>query len=158
MFTLKQSTKQSSQQPTNKNMNLQIQAIKEFNINISSELEDFLESGCYDVGEFANQEADNSSEVIYYAEAEKLYYESSLDEREAAEKTIEDIGGFPAGCGMSQRFCIIAFWILYRRISEDLVKQCLELSELLTSSLDIPSNRRRWGEIVEEMIESLEAA
>jgi hypothetical protein len=139
-------------------MNLQIQAIKELNINISEELEDFLESGCYDIGEFANQEADNSSEVIYYARAEKLYSEASLSAREGAEEIIEDIGGFPAGCDMSQRFCILAFWILYRRISEDLVEQCSELSELLTNALDIPSNRRKWGEIVEDMIESLDAA
>jgi len=139
-------------------MNLQIQAIKELNINMSEELEDFLESGCYDIGEFANQEADNSSEVIYYAEAEKLYGEASSSEREGAEEIIENIGGFSADCDMKQRFCIIAFWILYRRISGRLSEQSKELSELLTSALDVPSNRRKWGKIVDEVIECLEAA
>ena len=133
-------------------MNLQRQAIKELNIKISSELEDFLESGCYDIAEFANQEADNSSEVIYYAEAEKLYNEANPSEREDAEGIIEDFDGFPADCSMKQRFCVIAFWILHRRISEDLTKQCSELSELLAEAIDIRANRVKWGAIVEDMI------
>ena len=139
-------------------MNLQIQAIKELNINISSELEEFLESDCYDIAEFANQEADNSSEVIYYAEAEKLYNEASSSEREGAEETIEDVDGFPAGCSMQQRFCVLAFWILYRRISEDLARQCLELSELLSEAIEIRANRVKWGVIVGDMVEALESA
>jgi len=139
-------------------MNLQIQAIKAFDINISSELEEFLGSGCYDVAEWANQEAENSSEVIYYAEAEKLYNEANPSEREDAEGIIEDCGGLPTDCGMKQRFCVLAFWILYRRISEDLTKQCSELSELLTDSIEIRANRVKWGIIVEDMIEALETA
>jgi len=59
---------------------------------------------------------------------------------------------------MKQRFCILAFWILYRRISEDLARQCSELSELLTDAIDIRANRVKWGIIVEDMVDALESA
>ena len=126
-------------------MNTQI--IKSLNIEIPSELEEFMLSGHDEVSDYCHECADMSEDVIYYAKAEALYADATYEERQEAEATIEDCGGFGEGKDMSDRFTILAYWITYNRLSNELREQAEELAEALGSKRDD----------LEEIIDTLEA-
>ncbi len=126
-------------------MNTQI--IKSLNIEIPSELEEFMLSGHDEVSDYCHECADMSEDVIYYSKAEALYADATYEERQEAEATIEDCGGFGEGKDMSDRFTILAYWITYNRLSNELREQAEELAEALGSKRDD----------LEEIIDTLEA-
>jgi len=99
-----------------------IEKIEELNINISisSELQDFLTSGADCVSDYAHEYADNSADVIYYARAESLYSRTSSEQRDQAEQSVEDCGGFGEGKTMADRFVQLAYWITYNEVSQEL--------------------------------------
>jgi len=102
-------------------MNTQI--ITDLKIEIGTELAEFAESGHDEVTDYCHEQADGSADVIYYAKAEALYNGASMEERDEAEATIEDCGGFGEGKTMSDRFTILAYWITYNRLSAEIREQ-----------------------------------
>ena len=104
---------------------MNIELLKELNIELPDALSEFLESGHEDLGDHCHEMADGSEHVIYYHKAEALYSEASTEERDEAESTIEDCGGFGDGKTMADRFTQLAFWIICRRI-EAVIREQLE--------------------------------
>ena len=126
---------------------MKTQIIKELNIDLPYELEDFLKSGHADLNEYCHGCADGSVDVIYYGKAESLYNQATTEERDEAEASVEDCGGFGEGADMATRFTLLAYWITYNRLMEGLREQAEELAEKLTG--------KRYD--VEELIDTLES-
>jgi len=123
------------------------------NINTGSNLAEFLESGHEDLQDWLHEQADGHADVIYYAKAEALYIEASLNERQDAEAMVEVCGGFPEGCDMATRFCLLAFWITYARLE----KETREEIETAIANLDFEREYYEAKERINEAIDCLEA-
>ena len=115
-------------------MNTQI--IKSLNIEIPSELEEFMLSGHDEVSDYCHECADMSEDVIYYAKALVLYAAATHEERQEAEATIEDCGGFGEGKDMADRFTILAYWIAYNRLSNELREQAEAAEEAVREKME----------------------
>ena len=115
---------------------MKIEILKKLNIELPTELEEFIESGHDNLNDYAHEYADSSESVIYYSKAEELYHAASTKERDLAEAMNEDCGGFPDGCDMAQRFCILAYWIEYSRISEIIKDQAYEATAAVRDYID----------------------
>lgn len=135
-----------------------LELLNDLNINISTELEEFLQSGHDNLSDYCHESSDSSADVIYYAKAEKLYHDASYTERGEAEEMIEDCGGFGEANTMSDRFTLLAYWITYNREMESLRDDLEELKNDLEEAMEEGKNRSKWGVLAEEMIETLECA
>ena len=116
-------------------MNIQ-EKLEKLNIEVPTELSEFLESGHDCLSDYCHEYADGDADVIYYARAEALYHEASAAEREEAEEMNSDCGGFPDDCDMAQRFTILAYWIVNARIGETIREQAGELAELIRERIE----------------------
>ncbi|RLC69123.1 MAG: hypothetical protein DRH97_00795 [Chloroflexi bacterium] len=130
----------------------------DLNIELEDELSDLFNSGHDEISDFAHESADGDADVIYYSKAEALYNAASQAERDEAESTIEDCGGFGEDATMSSRFTVLAYWITYNRLMEALRTQASDLVDVLEEQSEKPEVRRLWGEVIDEVIEVLEAA
>jgi hypothetical protein len=110
--------------------------LEKLNIEVPTELSEFIESGHDCLSDYCHEYADGDSDVIYYSKAEALYHEASSEEREAAEDMNRDCGGFPDDCNMAKRFTILAYWIVNARISETIREQAEELAELVRENME----------------------
>ena len=128
------------------------------NIELECELSDLFNSGHDEVTDFAHESADGSEDVIYYSKAEALYNSASMSERDEAESTTEDCGGFGDNTDMASRFTLLAYWITYNRLMEALRSQASDLIDELEEQAEKPEVRRMWGAVIDEVIEVLEAA
>ena len=115
-------------------MNTQI--ITDLKIEIGSELSEFAESGHDEVTDYCHEQADGSADVIYYAKAEELYNRASTEERDEAESTIEDCGGFGDNTDMASRFTLLAYWITYNRLSSDIREQAEAAEEAVREKIE----------------------
>jgi hypothetical protein len=107
-----------------------ITALEKANIiGISTDMQEFVDSGIDNIGDWAHEQADGHENVIYYGKAEELYREASTDERDEAEQMNEDCGGFPDGIDMAQRFTILAYWIMRNRYERGIAEERDELVE-----------------------------
>ena len=97
--------------------------ITDLKIEIGDELSEFIESGHDEMADYCHEQADSSEDVIYYAKAEALYNAASTEERDEAEATVEDCGGFGEGKTMADRFTILAYWITFNRLSAEIREQ-----------------------------------
>ena len=138
-------------------MNTQEKLFAALNIELEDELSDFFNSGHDDLHDFAHESADGDGDVIYYSRAESLYNNASNDERNEAENTIEDCGGFGDDTDMASRFTVLAYWITRNRLVEALREQCESLVEKLEEAAELPEVRRLWSEVIDETVETLEA-
>ena len=117
----------------NTNTQDMIEALK---IEIHYELGEFIASGHDEVTDWAHEQADSDECVIYYAKAEELYNSASSEERNEAEDTIKDCGGFGDDCdSMAQRFTILAYWITYNRLTASIREQAEEVEEAIREKL-----------------------
>ena len=128
------------------------------NIELEDELSDLFNSGHDNIHDAACESADGDENVIYYSKAEALYNAASMDERNEAEGTIEDCGGFGEDADMQSRFVSLAYWITYNRLMEALRAQASGLIDELEEQSEKPEVRRMWGEVIDEVLEVLEAA
>ena len=104
-------------------MQTTLNTLSSLNINAGTSLEEFLESGIDYLSDWKHERADGDANVIYYAKAEALYAEASLDERVNAEAMVEVSGGFGEGATMPSRFCTLAYWITYARLETEVRKE-----------------------------------
>lgn len=126
------------------------------NIELEDEISDLFNSCHDDISDFAHESADGDADVIYYGKAEALYNSASMSERDEAESTIEDCGGFGDNADMSRRFTLLAYWITYNRLMEALRSQASDLIDSLELEAEKPEVRRLWGVIIDEATEVLE--
>ena len=74
--------------------------------------------------------------MIYYAKAEELHNSASYEERNEAEDMVRDCGGFGEDCDtMAQRFTILAYWIVYNRLTAEIQAQAEEAEEALRDKI-----------------------
>jgi hypothetical protein len=114
---------------------MKTELITKLGIEIPTELLEFIESGHDELSDYCHEYADGSEDVIYYAKAEELYSSASTEEREQAEETNRDCGGFPEDCDMAQRFTILAYWIINARIGETIREQAEEVEEAIRDNI-----------------------
>lgn len=114
---------------------MNIELITKLGIELPTELSEFIESGQDELTDYCHEYADGSEDVIYYAKAEELYHSASSEEREQAEATNRDCGGFPDDCDMAQRFTILAYWIVNARIGETIREQAEEAEEAMRDKI-----------------------
>ena len=79
-----------------------------------------------------------------------------MQERDAAEGMVEDCGGFGEDPTMGSRFCSLAYWITYNRLSNAISEQASELIDELEDQAEDEKVRVLWGVIIDETIEILE--
>ena len=137
-------------------MSTQNELFTALNIDLEDELSDFFNSGHDDLHDFAHESADGDADVIYYSRAESLYNAASMAERNEAEATAEDCGGFGDDADMQSRFVTLAYWITCNRLTDTLRDQCAALVESLEEAAELPEVRRLWGEVIDETVETLE--
>ena len=110
---------------------MKIEILKKLNIEMPGELSDFINSGHDELSDYCHEYSDGCEDVIYYYKAESLFNQASTEERDEAERTNEDCGGFPEGCNMAQRFTILAYWIVRSRIEAAIRAQAEEAADEL---------------------------
>ena len=115
---------------------MKTELLKKLEIEIPYELNEFIESGHDEVTDWAHEQADGDECVIYYAKAEELYNSASYEERNEAEDMVRDCGGFGEDCDtMAQRFTILAYWIVYNRLTAEIQAQAEEAEEALRDKI-----------------------
>lgn len=106
------------------------------NIELPCELSEFIDSSHEDLYDHLHETAYSSADVIYYRRAESLYYSAEHSEREEAEQMVEDTGGMQNCSSMAERFTLLAFWITYRRLENDIRKQAATVAEQLEQAIE----------------------
>jgi hypothetical protein len=138
-------------------MNTQEKLFAELNIELSDDLSDCFNSGHDEISDYCHERADGDENVIYYSRARELYNSASIAERDEAEGTVEDCGGFGEGANMDNRFTALAYWITYNRLSSALRDEAESLIEELEEKNEDRAIRQVWGEVIEETVAVLES-
>lgn len=115
---------------------MKTELIKALGIELPEELGEFISSGIDDVSDYCHETADGCEDVIYYGKAEDLYHQASNDERDQAEYSVEDCGGFPEGIDMAQRYTILAYWIVRNRLEKAIRSQAEEIANALRDKIE----------------------
>ena len=136
-------------------MNTTKETLTALNINAGFNLSEFLDSGHTDLQDWLHERADGDSSVIYSNKAEALYIGACFNERQDAEATVEECGGFGEGADMASRFVTLAYWITYARLEKETREEIEEVIADLEAAQEYGEEEDL--EAVNEAIDCLEA-
>lgn len=105
-------------------------------IELPCELSEFIDSGHDELSDHVHETADNDADVIYYSRAEALYNSAEISERNEAEQMAKDCGSMENCSSMAERFTLLAYWITYHRLENDIREQAATVAEQLEQAIE----------------------
>ena len=110
--------------------------LESLNVELPCELSDFIDSGHDDLNTYLHETADGDGDVIYYHRAASLYNAAEISEQDKAEQTAKDCGSMEACSSMDERFTLLAYWITYSRLEDDIREQAASVAEQLETAIE----------------------
>lgn len=110
-------------------------------IELPYELSEFIDSGHEDLYDHLHETADNDADVIYYDRVEALYNSAKTIERHEAEQMACETEGMDNCSSMAERFSLLAYWITYRRLENDIREQANTVVEQLEQAIETAENK-----------------
>lgn len=125
------------------------------NIELPCELSDFIDSGHDELSDHLHETADGDADVIYYHRAAALYNAAELSEQDEAEQMAKDCGSMEACSSMAERFSLLAYWITYNRLQDEIIAQSEVVIGQLEQAIEIAENKypHTAAEVVDDLID-----